>query len=177
MLNEITGAPADHACPRAERRLRTRLEITLTPDLSLQFFGQPLISANDFTTYKQLARPASFEFLRFEEGSPRVEGGEVVACDGGRTCVLDSTRFVDFEGDGEVDFDFRDETFNFRSFVGNAILRWEYMSGSTLFLVWRQDRADVTPVGDLDLGRDLGGLFNARSRDRFILKVQHFLSF
>lgn len=90
---------------------------------------------------------------------------------------LDGTRFVDFEGDREVDFDFRDETFNFRSFVGNAILRWEYMSGSTLFLVWRQDRADVAPVGDLDLGRDLGGLFDARSRDRFILKVQHFLSF
>jgi len=162
---------------REQVSMNTRLEITFSPDMSLQFFGQPLISANDFRTYKQLARPESFDFIRFREGSARVEDGEVVACDGGRICVRDGTRFVDFEGDGEVDFDFGDETFNLRSFVGNAILRWEYMSGSTLFFVWRQDRADVERVGDLDLGRDLDALFDARSQDRFILKIQHFLNF
>lgn len=162
---------------REQVSMDTRLEFTVSPDLSLQFFGQPLLSANDFTTYKQLARPSSFEFLRFEEGDPRTEGGEVVACEGGRTCLREGTRYVDFEGDGSVDFSFGEETFNLRSFVGDAVLRWEYLSGSTLFLVWRQDRRDLGPEPGLDVGRELDALLEGASRDEFILKVQHFLEF
>ncbi|HEU4561152.1 MAG TPA: DUF5916 domain-containing protein, partial [Longimicrobium sp.] len=31
--------------------------------------------------------------------------------------------------------------FNIRSFRSNAVLRWEWRPGSTLYLVWQQDRA------------------------------------
>ena len=30
----------------------------------------------------------------------------------------------------------------FYSLQGNAVLRWEYRPGSTLFFVWQQDRSD-----------------------------------
>lgn len=47
---------------REQFSLNTRAQVALSPDLSIQFFGQPLVSANDFVTYKQLARPGSFKF-------------------------------------------------------------------------------------------------------------------
>ena len=39
--------------------------------------------------------------------------------------------------------------FNFRSFRSNVVLRWEWRRGSTLFLVWQQDRSTFDTTGDL----------------------------
>lgn len=156
--------------------VETRVEVAFTPDLSLQAFAQPLISANDFDEYKQLRRPETFDFIRFREGrATSIPNG--VACRDGRTCVQDGERFIDFQGDGSTDFSFRDQDFNFRSLVGQVVLRWEYMSGSTLFFVWREDRGSRAMTGDLDLGSDVRDLFQAGSEDRFIVKLQHFFDF
>ncbi len=159
---------------RTEVSLETRLSAAFTPDLSLQLFVQPLISAGDFVRYKQLARPASFEFRTFEEGTA-VDAGAGVGCSGGSTCVRDGERFVDLDGDGAADVSFPVRDFNLRSLRGNAVVRWEYRPGSTLFLVWQQDRRAETARGDFELGRDLDGLFGAGAENTFIVKVSHFL--
>ena len=159
---------------QTEFSVETRLNAAFTPDLSLQLFLQPLISAGDFVRYKQLARPASFDFRTFEEGTAVAAGG-TVGCTGGDTCVRDGERFVDFDGDGTADFSFPEEDFNFRSLRGNAVLRWEYRPGSTLFLVWQQNRQAEAAVGDFDLGRDLDELLGAGAENTFIVKVSHFL--
>ena len=44
--------------------------------------------------------------------------------------------------------------FNLRSLRGNAVLRWEWRSGSTLYVAWQQRRSDVAPIGDFSFGRD-----------------------
>lgn len=160
-----------------EFSLNTRVEAAFTPDLSLQVFAQPLISANDFDQYKQLRRPESFDFMRFRNGQAvsGTDGG--VVCRDGRTCTQDGERFVDFQGDGSTDLSFRDQDFNLRSLVGQLVLRWEYVSGSTLFFVWREDRAERARRGDLDVGSDIGDIFTTGSQDQFIIKLQHFFDF
>ena len=37
--------------------------------------------------------------------------------------------------------------FNARSFRSNVVLRWEWRPGSTLFVVWQQNRAEIDPTG------------------------------
>lgn len=37
--------------------------------------------------------------------------------------------------------------FNARSFRSNVVLRWEWKPGSTLFVVWQQNRAATEPIG------------------------------
>jgi hypothetical protein len=37
--------------------------------------------------------------------------------------------------------------FNTRSFRSNAVLRWEWRPGSTLYVVWQQNRASTQPLG------------------------------
>ena len=67
--------------------------------------------------------------------------------------------------------------FNFRSLRGNAVLRWEWRPGSTLFLAWQQVRSDFAPgVGDFDFGRDRGALFDAQPDNIFVLKINYWLN-
>ncbi|MGH7713052.1 MAG: DUF5916 domain-containing protein, partial [Gemmatimonadaceae bacterium] len=49
--------------------------------------------------------------------------------------------------------------FNFRSLRGNAVLRWEWRPGSTMFFAWQQSRSDEARLGDFSLGRDRRALF------------------
>ncbi|MDH3225384.1 MAG: DUF5916 domain-containing protein, partial [Gemmatimonadota bacterium] len=85
-------------------------------------------------------------------------------------------RYVDFDGDGLADDSFDDQNFNVRSLVGNAVVRWEYRPGSTLFLVWQRRQRDRVGLGDFDLSRDVDALLGAPSENVFIVKVNYWLS-
>jgi hypothetical protein len=42
-----------------------------------------------------------------------------------------------------------------------------------LFVAWQQQRLDVAPFGDFDLGRDRPALFNTRPDDIYLVKVNY----
>jgi hypothetical protein len=65
--------------------------------------------------------------------------------------------------------------FNFRSVRGSAVMRWEFRPGSALFVVWNENRADIVPVGDFRLGRDLRAIQGAPSHDVILVKVSWWL--
>ena len=155
--------------------IETRVNYTLSPTLSFQLYAQSLISSGDYVGYKQLAAPGTFEFREFGQGEA-VTLGETVSCVGGSICKSpDGKQHVDFDSDGMADYSFNDRNFNVRSLIGNAVLRWEYRPGSTVFLVWqRQQQGDGT-VGDFRFGRDLEALWGAPADNRFIVKVNYWL--
>jgi Domain of unknown function (DUF5916)/Carbohydrate family 9 binding domain-like len=160
-----------------ERRsfsMETRLDWTFSPTLSLQLFAQPLLSSGDYVRYKQLAAPGTYDFVGFTPGSGQVGADGTVACSGS-ICEIDGRQNVDFNGDGTADYAFSDRDFNVRSLVGNAVIRWEYRPGSTVFFVWQRRQADRALVGDFDFGRDAGALFGAPADNRFIVKVNWWL--
>ncbi len=123
-----------------------RLNWTFNPKLSLQFYGQPLISAGDFADYKALARPRSFAFDHWNDG----------------TSSFDSTTFTP-----------RNDDFNFKSLRGNAVLRWEYLPGSTIYLVWTQSREDFENTGSFNLGNSLHRLTRSRPDNIFMVKLTY----
>jgi hypothetical protein len=134
-----------------------RMDWTFSPTLSLQVYAQPLLSAGDYVTYKQLAAAETYDFVDLGPSDPS------------------GTQSVDFDGDGTADFTFEDQDFNVRSLIGNAVLRWEYRPGSAIFLVWQRTQGEVAEIGDFDFGRDLGALFGAPTDDRFIIKINYWL--
>ncbi|MBT6373263.1 MAG: hypothetical protein HOJ74_00920, partial [Gemmatimonadales bacterium] len=149
---------------------------TFTPDLTFEFYSQALLSSGDYTRYKQLAAPETYSFDAFEEGTYSEAGG-TPTCLGGRTCENSvHTRFIDFDGNGTTDSSFQDRDFNVRSLRTTAVLRWEYRPGSTIFFVWQRRQAGSSSTGDFDFGRDLGAMFDANADDRFIMKVNLWLS-
>ncbi len=154
---------------RREFSLETRVEVSFTPRLSLQIYAQPLLSSGDYTAYKQLTAAERYAFDVFEEGTP-FTGGRI-GCVGGRTCVDDGTRWVDFDGDGTADWSFRDRPFNVRSLIGNAVLRWEFRPGSTIYLVWQRFQEDEQQIGDFDFRRDADALLRSPSSNVFMVKM------
>jgi hypothetical protein len=75
-----------------------------------------------------------------------------------------------------VQVDVGDRDFNVRSLRGNAVLRWEWRPGSTLYVAWQQERSDVDPVGDFRFGRDRAALFGAQPDNVLMLKVNYWLN-
>jgi len=147
--------------------MTTRLNVTFTPTMSLEAFIQPLISANDFGSFKEFDAPRQLGKSVYGQdiGTVRSEG------DAGAT-----TFFVDPDGAGPAgEFSLADPDFNFRSLRGNLVFRWEYLPGSTLFFVWTQDRSSTDPLGDLDFGRDTDRLFGAPADNIFLIKLTYWL--
>ncbi len=69
-----------------------------------------------------------------------------------------------------------DRDFNLRSLRGNAVLRWEWRRGSTLYLAWQQSRQSYDPVDDFDFGRDRRALFSAQPDNIFVIKASYWLN-
>jgi hypothetical protein len=65
--------------------------------------------------------------------------------------------------------------FNFRSARSSAVARWEFRPGSSLYVVWSENRADVEPFGDFHFRRDVSAIPSAASQDVFLIKVSYWL--
>ena len=112
---------------------------------------------------------------RFTEWRAATVGGQTV-CFGGTICRDDEgDQHVDLDGNGVTDYSFSDKDFNVRSLRGNAVLRWEYRPGSTIFLVWQRQQEGSVNLGNFDFGRDVDALWGAPADNRFILKVNYWL--
>lgn len=66
--------------------------------------------------------------------------------------------------------------FRQRSLHSNAVLRWEYRPGSTLFLVWSQARDHETEVPRFRPWGDLGSSFTDEGSNIFLLKLNYWLN-
>ena len=69
-----------------------------------------------------------------------------------------------------------DPDFNRKSVRGNVVLRWEYVRGSTLFLVWDVSQEDTRRAGVFSPARDLSDAFGAPSKHVLMAKVTYWLN-
>ncbi|HEX2203943.1 MAG TPA: DUF5916 domain-containing protein, partial [Longimicrobium sp.] len=149
--------------------LDARLNWTFTPSLSLQVYAQPFVSAADYGRYKELARPGALDFAVYGEEQGTIRPGAegfVVDPDGAGPA-----------GEFAVAEDWNRRDFNLRELRGNAVLRWEWRPGSTLFLAWQQSRDDRDEGrGTFRPGRDGSALFGAAPDNVFVLKVSYWLA-
>jgi len=138
-----------------------RLNWTFTPRLSLQAYLQPFIAVGAYSRFKELARPAKYEYNLFGENGSTVEeaGGDYI---------------IDPDGTGPASpFIFGRPDFNVKSLRGTVVFRWEYLPGSLIYLVWTQNRADYAKAGVLNLRRDFSDLLTAPGDNIFMVKVSY----
>jgi hypothetical protein len=122
-----------------------RLSYALTPDLTIEGYLEPFASSGQYTGFGELARPQTFNLKEYGTG------GTTIAANGNDSYTVT---------DGATQFTFGNPDFDFRSLRSNLVIRWEWQPGSTLFLVWQQNREQDgfprRPVG-------LGGLWDSFS--------------
>jgi hypothetical protein len=138
-----------------------RLNWTFTPKLTLQLYVQPFLAVGQYDEFKELAQPSSFDYNIFGEGNSTIS-------------FTDDNYYVDPDGPGPAtEFSFDNPDFNYKSFRGTMVLRWEYLPGSLIYFVWTQNRADFSNPGDFNLRRDLGDLFSAPGDNIFMIKISY----
>ncbi len=126
--------------------LTWRLDYTMTPTASFQFYANPFISKGSYSRVRELADSRAD---RYED------------------------RFQPWSGQSSVD----PGGFNVQQLRSNAVFRWEYRPGSTLFLVWSHGRSHSDDIaGDRSFGGDLGNLFDQPAENRFLVKISYWLN-
>lgn len=76
--------------------------------------------------------------------------------------------FVPYSYSGNPDFDRQ-------SFNSNIVLRWEYLPGSLLYLVWSQARAGSDDVYNASFQHNLDDTFNTPPSNVFLLKISYLI--
>lgn len=145
--------------------LTVRVDYSITPNLTVQFYGQPFISTGRYDRFKRITEPRAAAFTgRFANFSP----AQIV--------IEDGTYAVDEDGDGVADYSFDNPDFDFRDFNSNLVVRWEYSPGSAVFLVWNQRRSNSTLLADRAFGNGLNELFDAPAEDVVLIKFSKWLA-
>ena len=152
--------------------LETRLDWTFTRDLSLELFAAPFVASGGYSRFKEFERPGTFDFAVYGDEQGTITRGAGCANPTGEGNLL----AVDPDGTGPAAcFNVADPSFNLRSLRGNAVVRWEFRPGSTVFLVWQQQRENVVPIGTFDMARDFRELFEVPAANVFLIKVTYWL--
>lgn len=139
-----------------------RLNWTFTPKLSLQLYMQPLIASADFSHYKYLDRPESYDFTEFDDINYNSDSEQYEA---------------DADGAGPAPSLYWDKPdFTRKTLRGNIVLRWEYMPGSVAYLVWTQSRYDDEENGSFNFRKSMDTLINTESDNIFMIKLTYWLN-
>ncbi len=138
-----------------------RLGFTLKPDMNLDVYAEPFAASGRYDGYGELARPGAGDRITYG-----VTPGTSL------TLLDDGSRLV---GEGEASFSLRNRDFNVRSFRSNVVLRWEWRPGSTLYVVWQQDRSATDPIGNRVGIDDMFRSATAPGSNYFIVKTSFWL--
>ncbi|MBC8110510.1 MAG: carbohydrate binding family 9 domain-containing protein, partial [Verrucomicrobia bacterium] len=145
-------------------RFTMRLNYNITPDLTLQYYGQPFITRPIYKNFAYVTDPLNPTYdARFH----RFTANEITFQDG--------MYQVDENQDGTMDYSFDKPDFNFVQFRSNLVARWEYKAGSEVYLVWSQGNTpDVGKDFDSSVGQSLfNNLFSGQARNIFLLKFTY----
>jgi len=126
-----------------------RINFNLTPDLTLQYWGQPFVASGKYYDHKYILNPVAENYHdRFQTYTE----DQLIPQDG----YYD----VDENRDGTADYSFDKNDFNVQEFLSNLVVRWEYSPGSSVYFVWSQTRNGYNGTGNMDYFNDLGDLFD-----------------
>ena len=141
-----------------------RVDWTFTPKLSFQLYLQPLISSGRYNNIKELAEPKSNLYNVYGEGNSTISKS-----DGMITVDPDA-------GGPAAPFEFEDPDFNILSIRANAVLRWEYLPGSILYLVWTQNRYDDYIQTSFQFRKSFDHLMTLNADNIFLVKMTYWLN-
>jgi hypothetical protein len=143
-----------------------RLDWILTPKLSIQLYAQPLFASGDYEDLKYLTAARTYDFTNFGTSGSGIREG--VDSNGNTLYYLDS------DGAGTApEYRVKNPDFRITTLRGNAVLRWEYAPGSTLYLVWTQQASDQLVNGEFDVFESVSRLVEAKPNNIFMVKLSY----
>ena len=146
-----------------EISVEARINVILSPRMSLQMYLQPLLSIGAYSGFKEAARPRTYDFLRYGQDTGAIAYDQEAG----------AYRVYPGPGGSGDPFLIPNPDFNFTSLRANTVFRWEFKPGSTLYVVWTQERADETTDGELALNTDISRMVRAPGDNVFMVKLSY----
>ena len=128
-----------------------RVNLNLSPNLTIQYWGQPFIASGKYYDHKYITDPMAGKY----EDRFRTYTDSQISYDG-----ENDEYDIDENVDGNTDYSFGKSDFNYNQFLSNLVVRWEYNPGSTLYLVWSQTRNYYSDQGQMDFATNVEDLFD-----------------
>nr|WP_129732770.1 DUF5916 domain-containing protein [Parabacteroides goldsteinii] len=142
--------------------LTMKLQVNVTPDISIQFYGSPFTSTAKFSDFKEAADTRSHSYdNRFH----LFTADEISYADG---------VYGIKSGKGEASF--RNPDFSFNEFRSNLVARWEYLPGSTLYFVWEHRMSNQDNRMVSGWGSNLDRMFGLPATNTFMLKMNYWFN-
>jgi hypothetical protein len=152
------------AASELTNRISMRVNYNITPDLSIQYYGQPFISSVDYSDYKRVTNPRADRYgERFSGYLP----DQIIYNE------LESGYRIDENNDGTSEYEFKKPDFKLLDFISNLVIRWEYRPGSSIYLVWSQSRKYEGITDNASLGQNLHNLSTIFPGNNFLVKFSY----
>ena len=141
-----------------------RLDYSINPNLTIQYYGQPFISKGTYKSFNKVTNPTA-EYYGDRVALFQPNQIVFVASENGYR--------VDEDNDGNTDYTFENPDFSQVSFNSNLVVRWEYIPGSEIFLVWSQGIFGNANTRD-DLFSGINDqIFNRKPENIFLIKATY----
>ncbi len=150
------------AVERSTLSARFRVNYALTPNFTIEGYAEPFAASGRFYGFGEVAAPRSNVLRVYGDAGT----GTTIAKNGDGSSTVT---------DGASTFALPALDFQRLSFRSNLVLRWEWLPGSTAYLVWQQSRQDLGPAGTLIRPRDLWDSMNADGDNFLVAKVSYWI--
>ena len=166
-----TTADRSYLMGRLEQKtleLTFRAELFLTPEVSLQFYGSPYFSSGNY---------AKYYFVNVNEADSRITDERYTELRENYSfseTVDNDTHLVEYISGNSYTFDNPD--FSFAQFRSNLVFRWEYRTGSVLYLVWSHNKTFDEKIAFPELSDSISNLGKVKGNHIFLIKLNYWFS-
>ena len=150
--------------------MSVRLNYNLTPNLTFEFWGQPFIAKGAFSQFKRVHLPKSDNY---NERFKTFESNEISYNADDEVFEVFESGAVDITGNVVADYEFDNPDFNIVEFRSNLVMRWEYIPGSTLFLVWSSNGSYSDQLANNSFRNLSSQLGTLRGTNTFLIKYTY----
>jgi hypothetical protein len=139
-----------------------RFEYYPRPNMSVQYYGQPFIFSGNYSKFKRVANAMASDYNdrihTFTTSEIHLANNAYTAIENGN-----ATSSITFDNPNFKDF----------AFLSNLVFRWEYVPGSTIYLVWSQNRYDSDKIAQFNFGKDFSNIYKIYPHDVFMVKLSY----
>lgn len=119
-----------------------RINYTINPNLSIQYYAEPFVSRGTYKNFNHITNAVASDL-----------NDRFYLYDDDQISLNDGVYHIDENRNGSTDYSFEEPDFAYVQYRSNLVVRWEYIPGSEIFLVWSQ--------GTNGLGDPTDGIFES----------------
>ena len=138
-----------------------RFEYFISPEISLQYYGNPYASTGKFEDFREVADADNKSLaLRYNKL---------------KSNLLSNNYYQLIKNETPL-YQIKNPDFNFHEFRSNLVGRWEFRPGSTLYLVWTNTRSEYSDQFNQSILKSFGNIWKVQSQNVFMVKFSYWFS-